>query len=235
MPLAAPVWLGGTAWTTRLPSAAKASPIPTPRSAALISMSYGCPWATASRPKDSAVIPLPTITASLEPKRRATRPATDPSRLMPSAAGNRYRPATTTEAPKPNPVLVGSWANCGKTRNEAYMPAPSRNATRLVVHTPRMRIIAMSMSGSSLCSSTMIQAAVVARPKASSPIVLGEPQPQVIVSEIAMSTQQKPTDMRAAASQLTRPGTRTGDSGTNSWVQIAAARVTISGIQNSQW
>ena len=32
--------------------------------------------------------------------------------------------------------------------NEAYMPAPSRKAVRLVVHTPRIRIIVMSISGS---------------------------------------------------------------------------------------
>ena len=32
---------------------------------------------------------------------------------MPNADGSRYRLDTTTEAPNPNPVLFGSWANCG--------------------------------------------------------------------------------------------------------------------------
>ena len=39
IPVATPVCSGGTAWTMRLPSAAKASPMPMPSSAALISMS----------------------------------------------------------------------------------------------------------------------------------------------------------------------------------------------------
>jgi len=39
IPLATPVWRGGTACTIRLPSAAKASPIPTPSSIELTSMS----------------------------------------------------------------------------------------------------------------------------------------------------------------------------------------------------
>ena len=150
---------------------------------------------------------------------------------MRSAAGSRYRPATTTEAPKPKPVLVGSCANCGKTRNDAYIPAPSRNATRLVVQTPRMRIIAMSISGSSLWTSTHTQAAQPSSPIARSPRVLGEPQPQVIVSEIAIRTQMNPPDISAAASQLTRPGTLTGDSGMNLQVQKAAISVMTSGIQ----
>ncbi len=52
---------------------------------------------------------------------------------------------------------------------------------------------------------------------------------------MAISTQQNPTDISAAASQLTRPGTRSGDSGTNRQVQIAAPTMTTSGIQYSQW
>jgi hypothetical protein len=116
-------------------------------------------------------------------------------------------------------------------RKDAYIPAPSRKATRLVVHTPRIRIIAMSINGTSLRSSTSTQAVVSATPAASRPRVLGEPQPHVIVSEIAMSMQQKPAVISTAASQLTRPGTRTGDSGTKRQVQKAAATVTTSGIQ----
>ena len=38
---------------------------------------------------DTAVTPVPAISACLDPKRRATRPATVPSRLIPSAPGSR--------------------------------------------------------------------------------------------------------------------------------------------------
>ena len=141
----------------------------------------------------------------------------------------------TTEAPKPNPVEVGSCANCGRIRNEAYIPAPSRNATRFVVQTPRIRIIAMSINGSRECSSTITQAAVIASPSASRAIVLADNHPQLVVSEIAISTQLKPAVISAAASQLTLPGRRTGDSGTNRQVASAAIVITISGIQYSQW
>ncbi len=43
-----------------------------------------------------------------------------------------------------------------------------------------------------------------------------------------------PTVITAAASQFTRPGARTGDSGIQRHVQAAAITMTISGIQNSQ-
>ena len=66
-------------------------------------------------------------------------------------------------------------------------------------------------------------------------MVLGEPQPQVVVSEIAISTIEMPAVIRAAASQLMRPGTRIGDSGMNLQVATAAMTVARSGIQNSQW
>ena len=38
------------------------------------------------------------------------------------------------------------------------MPAPSRNAVRFVVHTPRIRIIVMSIRGDALRSSTATHA-----------------------------------------------------------------------------
>src|SRR5271155_5229628 len=130
------------------------------------------------------------------------RPANMPRIVTPTVAGSRYSPDTTTEAPNPKPVLLGSWANWGNTMNEAYMPAPSRNAARLVVHTPRMRIIVMSISGFSLRTSTAIQTADTANPASSSPSVLDDPHPQVVVSEIASSTIEMPAVISAAASQL---------------------------------
>ena len=108
--------------------------------------------------------------------------------------------------------------------NDAYMPAPSRNAARLVVHTPRMRIIVMSISG-------LLAAHLDRDPdarddearRASRPSVFGEPQPQVVVSLTATSTVEMPIVISAAASQLMRPGTRTGDSGMKRQVATAAS------------
>ena len=113
MPVATPVWLNGTAWTMRLPSAANARPIPIPSSDAEISMSYGWAWATESHANATPVIALPAIRAGFEPNRWATRPANVPSRAIPTADGSRYRLESTTDAPNPNPVLFGSCANCG--------------------------------------------------------------------------------------------------------------------------
>src|SRR5204863_5774480 len=122
----------------------------------------------------------------------------------------------------------------GVGRNGRDHAAPGRKANGLVLQTPRIPIMVMSVSGSALRSSTSTQSAQTARPAASNPIVLGDPHPQVVVSEMAISTITMPADINAAASQLTRPGTRTGDSGTNRQVKKIAATVTRSGIQNSQ-
>src|ERR1700691_2340396 len=140
-----------------------------------------------------------------------------------------------TEAPKPKPVLFDSWAIWGITINDAYMPAPSRKAAALVVQTPRMRIIVMSIRGFLLRTSTAIQATETAMPTESRPSVLGDPQPQLVVWLIEISTIDMPIVIKVAASQLTRPGTRTGDSGMKRHVANAASTVGIKGSQNSQW
>ena len=67
IPAPTPVWCGGTACTIRFPSAANASPMPTPSNVAEISMSYGWACMTASQTNASAVIAQPTITANREP------------------------------------------------------------------------------------------------------------------------------------------------------------------------
>src|ERR1700727_75894 len=97
--------------------------------------------------------------------------------------------------------------------NDAYIPAPSRNAARLVVHTPRIRIIAMSIRGSRLRSSTATHAAHTAKPAARSPNVLGSPHPHTVVCAIAISRADIPALISAAAVQFTWAGERTGDSG----------------------
>ena len=48
--------------------------------------------------------------------------------------------------------------------NDAYMPPPIRKAARLVVQTPRIRIIVMSTSGFSLRVSIVIQSAITITP-----------------------------------------------------------------------
>src|ERR1019366_738842 len=157
-----------------------------------------------------------------------------PRIVMPIVDGSRYRPETTTDAPNPNPVLLGSWANWGKTMNDAYIPAPSRKAARFVVHTPRMRIIVMSISGLGLRVSTAIHTAETASPAAIRPSVFVEPQPQVVVLLIASSTVEMPIVISAAASRLVGPATRTGDCGRTRQVATAAITVATSGIQKSQ-
>ena len=112
---------------------------------------------------------------------------------------------------------------------------PNRKATRLLVHTAGTRIMCMSMSGSRECSSTTIQAAHRATPSRINPMTLGEPHPHDGASLTPRSRATSQPDRSTAASQLTRPGVRTGDSGTNRWAQTAAIRVMTSGIQNSQW
>src|SRR2546423_819003 len=177
---------------------------------------------------------VPATSASFDPNGLATRPAAARRSPIVRAVGSRWRLDTTADAPNPKPVLFGSCANCGKTTNDEYMPAPSRNAARLVVHTPRIRIIVMSTSGSRLRTSTAIQAKQNSSPKPNSPMVLAPPQPQTVVSAIAISTPQTPTLISVAASQFTLPGERTGDSGMYLRVANAASSVTASGIQNSQ-
>jgi len=92
----------------------------------------------------------------------------------------------------------------------------------------------MSTSGSLLRASTATQTAHTTSPPASRPIVLIEPQLQTVASLTASRAAEMPTVISAAAAQLMRPGTRTGDSGTNRQVKTPAATITISGIQNSQ-
>src|SRR4051812_20650709 len=119
--------------------------------------------------------------------------------------------------------------------NDEYIPKPSMNATVLVVHTPRMRIIRMSTSGSVLLRSRATHEKSTTTPTPNSPSVRGESQPQPDAFVTASSTAVSPADISAAEPQLTRPGTRTGDSGTKRWISTVAAATGISGIQNSQW
>ena len=63
------------------------------------------------------------------------------------------------------------------------------------------------------------------------PIVFADSQCQVAVSLTATSTDASPNDISAAPAQLTRPGTRIGDSGTNTCTSTVAPTIGISGSQ----
>ena len=136
-----------------------------------------------------------------------------------------------TLAPKPKPVLSGSSTNCGIRMNELYIPKPISSVARLTVQTPRTTIIFMSTSGSLERDSARTQAASSTSPIANRPITLGEVQPQVgaWLKPSRMATSQP--DRSDAPSQFTRPGLRTGDSGTNSHVATSASSTATSGIQ----
>src|SRR4051812_30345237 len=98
--------------------------------------------------------------------------------------------------------------------NDEYIPKPSSSATVLVVQTPRMRIIFMSTSGSALWVSLYTQAASTSSPDSITTSVSADSQPQLGVLLTAISTAPRPTAISSALTQFTRPGTRTGDSGT---------------------
>src|SRR3954452_17912637 len=119
--------------------------------------------------------------------------------------------------------------------NELYMPAPTRNAAAFTVQTPRMRIIFMSTSSSDDRFSTATHTTSSTMPSRKSPMVRGSPQPHVEPGLIATSTATSHDDSSAGPTQLTRPGERTGDSGTKKKVALGEPTVGASGNQNSQW
>ncbi len=140
-----------------------------------------------------------------------------------------------TEEANPYPARAGDSTYWGSRMNDEYIPNPSRNPTRFVVQTPRMRIIRMSTSGCEERVSLRTHDASSTRPSAKQPSVLDESQCQFTAWLIATSTATRPADISAAPVQLTRPGVRTGDSGTNTRVATVAATTGINGSQNRKW
>ena len=63
----------------------------------------------------------------------------------------------------------------------------------------------------------------------------GSLQPQSEPSLMPTSRHTSQPESRNAPSQLTRPGTLIGDSGTKNTVATVATTMRTSGIQNSQW
>lgn len=136
-----------------------------------------------------------------------------------------------TDAPKPYPTFAGVSTKSGIRRNDEYMPKPSRAATAFVVQTPRMRIIRMSTSGCRDRTSLHTQATRPVAPAASRTTVRAEPQCQTGASLTATSRAASPIDISTAPTQFALPRTRSGDSGTKSWIATVAGTSRISGSQ----
>ena len=104
-----------------------------------------------------------------------------------------------------------------------------------VISTGGLSRVGMSASGCSVRRSTATQIASTATPAAIRPSVRALPQPQSLAREMAMSGSTSPTPSSAAPRQSIRPGMRSGDSGTHSWVAIAASAALMAPSQKIQW
>ena len=238
MPLATPVWWLGTACTMRLPSAAKARPMPTPSSAAATSSSQGCSWATASIRKDAV---------------EKTR-ARQQRRARAEAGGDR----TGLEAEDRHPDRRGQQVEAGDDDRGAEAEAGAgRQLGELGEDDEGGVEPGAEQEGGGVGGPDAAHAhhrhvdqRVVAAhldrdpgedeersPTSGRPSVFAEiPSPRSVVWLIASSTAEMPIVISAAASQLTRPGRADGrfrdqapggDGGER--------RSRTSGIQNSQW
>src|ERR1700684_2754418 len=119
--------------------------------------------------------------------------------------------------------------------NMANMPNPKSSAAKLVLATAGMRIIFMSTNGELERFSETTQRTIRTAVAPSRAMIVVSPQPQRGAYEMASRPVTNQAVMRAAPSQLIRPGDRTGDSETNKKVaMVAIADMTI-GIQNNQW
>ena len=175
-----------------------------------------------------------TIT-SRAPKAWMRRAVQNPTRKLATAEGRSRWPDSLIEAPKPYPAEDGVCRNWGRNPNDANMPNPTNAATRLVVQTPRSRIICMSIIGTGTRVSTVTHATATSAATANRPRTLGEPQPHEFPSLSASSRATSQTESSTAGTTGRRPGVRTGDSGTNSSAAVAATAVAIIGSQNNQW
>ena len=144
-------------------------------------------------------------------------------------------PACVTDAPKPNPVDVGSSTNCGTRTNDANIPKPNTNAARFVVHTGGSRIIVHVDERHPRAPLDPDPDDEQHRRRASRPSVRAEVQPQLGPSLTATSSATSQPASSAAPGKSTRPGVLIGDSGTKKSVPSIATTTAISGNQKSQW
>ena len=115
--------------------------------------------------------------------------------------------------------------------NDEYIPKPSRSATALVVQTPRIRIMRMSTSGWSERDSLRTQNEEQHDPdRDQADRLRREPVPGRRLADGDQHGGEPGRHQRRPA-QLTRPGTRIGDSGTKTWINTVAITIGISGSQ----
>src|SRR5699024_6945762 len=180
-----------------------------------------------------ALIALPMTTARFGPNAREILADTRPNTNIITACGSNISPDWLMVVPKPYPASWGSVCkNSGTHANGAYIPTPTSNATRFVVHTPGRRIMCMSISGTRARRSDTTQTPISTTPPVSSPITTGELQPQACPWLRASKIATSQPDNHTAGKKLMRPGVRTGDSGINNPATPAATAVTIAGSQD---
>nr|WP_262414573.1 hypothetical protein [Streptomyces sp. ST1015] len=214
IPVAAPVWAGGTLATTMVAMEANASPMPRPNTPATRAICHCASCHSVRKPRARAPSPEPVTRRALEPKRGARRALSMPETNIARSIGSIRSPDAVTLAPKPYPALAGVWTKPGRKDQIAYMPAPNRRAARLVVHTAGSRMILRSMRGLAARDSAYSQAAARTAARPRSPRTRAEPQPQVPAWLSGSRSATSHPDRSTAPSQLTFPDALLGDSGT---------------------
>ena len=119
--------------------------------------------------------------------------------------------------------------------NEPNMPKPTSTVAKLVIATVGWRSISMSTSGSGVRRCSQTQKLRITAPTTNRPSVRVSPQPHSLALAIASSGAVSPRPSTIAPRTSTRPGVRTGDSGTNSSMKTAASAALIAPSQKIQW
>src|SRR5215218_5396074 len=231
IPVATPVSVCDTASTIRFAIAAKDRPMPTPSNATPNTTCQTSACISASQRNDTEATAVPSSTGTREPTRVPIQPENGPATSIAKVDGNMTSPAPVTEKPNPYPVASGVWTSCGVRMNEPNIPKPTSIAVRLVVHTPRRRIIRMSTSGWSTRVSHQAQTTSTTAAPSIRPTVRAESQPQLLPSLTASSSAASPVESSPAPAQSIFAGARTGDSGTYRRVATTEAATTTNASQ----
>ena len=143
-------------------------------------------------------------------------------------------PASVALRPRPTSPLVGSSASCGISTKVPNRPKPTSTVAKLVIRTGGRESVVMLISGAVWRRSKNTNAVRMSRPSAKRPSVLSEVQPQSLARETAISTADSPAAKITAPTMSTRPGVRSGDSGTKRMVVIVAIAPIAAEIQKIQ-
>ena len=126
---------------------------------------------------------------------------------------------------------MGVWRNWGRKPKVAKVANPTKPATRLVLQTPRRRIISMSIIGTGTRSSVRTQITTSRPERASRPRVRPEAQPQSLPSLRAMSRAISQPASSTAGVTGSRAGVRTGEEGMKTRAATPAIAVATIGSQ----